>query len=218
MARRASLRDDAAIQGLGHHDAERAAQGGPRRRASRLSGLARGRARRRDPLGQFRDPCLARRGLPARPRLAEPDLLRPGLEDHRPTPPTATTEGPVDPGTRSRRCFGDGRSQEAITLVSRAVREARTGRERFLRTFQQAEVCLTLGRPGVATTLLEGLARQIDELRLDHWEDTTLCARVVAALYRCLKGKDDARARSVYERLCQLDIGQAMSLGDVGDA
>ena len=67
-----------------------------------------------------------------------------------------------------------------------------------------------MGRPGVALPLLEGLARQIDELRLDRWEDPALCARVVASLYRCLRGKDDERARAIYERLCQLDIGQAL--------
>ena len=88
---------------------------------------------------------------------------------------------PVDPWDQTQELLRQGRSQEAIALVGRAAREARTGRERFLRTFQQAEFCLMMGRPGVALPLLEGLARQIDELQLDRWEDPLLCARVVAS-------------------------------------
>ena len=69
-----------------------------------------------------------------------------------------------------------------------------------------------MGRPGVAAPLLEGLTRQIDEFHLDRWEDPALCARVVAALYKCVRGKDEARARAIYDRLCQLDIGQAIEV------
>jgi type VI secretion system protein ImpA len=122
-----------------------------------------------------------------------------------------------DPWEQAQELQRGGRAQEAISLLGRAAREATTGRERFLRTFQQAEICLLMGRPGVATPLLEGLARQIDEFRLDQWEDPALCARVVAALYQCVKGKDEARARAIYDRLCQLDIAQALSLGELAD-
>ena len=124
----------------------------------------------------------------------------------------------LDPWDQAQELLRQGRSQEAIALVGRAARESRTGRERFLRTFQQAEFCLMLGRPGVALPLLEGLARQIDELHLDRWEDPLLCARVVGSLYRCLRAKNDERASTIYERLCQLDIGQALSVADGTEA
>jgi len=123
-------------------------------------------------------------------------------------------EAEPDPWDQARQYLDAGQPQLAIARIGRAVREARTGRDRFLRTLQQAEVCLMMGRPGVATPLLEGLARQVDDLKLDHWEDPTLCGRVVAALYRCIRGQDAGRARAVYERLCHLDIGQALNLGD----
>jgi type VI secretion system protein ImpA len=127
-------------------------------------------------------------------------------------------ELPQDPWDQAQALHGEGRVQEAISLLGRAAREAHTGRDRFLRTLQQAELCLMIGRPGVATPLLEGLARQIDELQLDRWEDPALCARVVASLYRCVRDKDQARARAIYDRLCQLDICQALSLGEGKDA
>jgi type VI secretion system protein ImpA len=79
-----------------------------------------------------------------------------------------------------------------------------------LRTLQQAELCLALGRPEVASPLLEGLARQVDELRLEQWEDPSLCASVFASFYRCLRGQNDDRAPAVYRRLCQLDFSQAL--------
>jgi type VI secretion system protein ImpA len=119
-----------------------------------------------------------------------------------------------DPWDEARAFVSAGQNAAAVAAIARAVRESRTGRERFLRTLQQAELCLLLSRPQAAAPLLETLQKQIDDFRLDQWEDPAVCARVFAALYRCLRGHDPARAQEVYRRLCQLDIGQALGLGD----
>jgi type VI secretion system ImpA family protein/type VI secretion system ImpA/VasJ family protein len=141
--------------------------------------------------------------------------IQSALDDE--SPPIENGSRPPDPWDQALALHQEGRIAEAISLLGRASREAKTGRERFLRTFQQAELCLRMGRPGVATPLLEGLARQIDEFQLERWEDPGLCARVVAALYRCVRGKDEIRARTIYDRLCQLDIGQALSIDEESD-
>ena len=55
---------------------------------------------------------------------------------------------------------------------------AATGRERFLRKLQLAELCLMVNHHRVALPLSEDLARQVDEYRLEQWEDEQLSARV----------------------------------------
>jgi type VI secretion system ImpA family protein len=112
----------------------------------------------------------------------------------------------------------DGRLNEAIALMVQAVRMASSGRERFLRTLEQAELFLWCNRPNLALPLLELLAQRIDELHLDEWEDASLCARVLSRLFECIRGRDDSRAAAIYSRLCQIDPGEALLLGEVGSA
>ncbi|WP_169978674.1 type VI secretion system protein TssA [Tautonia rosea] len=119
-----------------------------------------------------------------------------------------------DPWDRARDLFESGNNAEALSVMARAVREARTGRERFLRALQQAELCLAMNRPSIAGSLFDDLARQIDEFRLERWEEAELCARVFAGLYRCVRDDDPERAKDVYHRLCQFDIRLAVQLGD----
>jgi type VI secretion system protein ImpA len=120
---------------------------------------------------------------------------------------------PPDPWEEARDLARSGRLNEAMAVMVQAVRRARTGRERFLRMLEQAELCLACDRPALALPLLEVLAQRVDDLRLDQWEDGSLCARVFSHLYRCLKGKDDARASVIYSRLCQIDASEAFLLG-----
>ena len=113
----------------------------------------------------------------------------------------------------------EGRTSEGVQRLRRAVNAAATGRERFLRKLQLAELCLMAQHHRVALPLAEDLARQVDEFHLEEWEDEQLCARVWAALYRCLRhavGEAGAseRLQQVFTRLCRLDINQAMQYGD----
>jgi type VI secretion system protein ImpA len=98
---------------------------------------------------------------------------------------------------------------------------AATGRDRFLRKLQLAELCLMANHHRVALPLSEDLARQVDEYRLEQWEDEQLSARVWGALYRCLRASaadtgSPERLQQAFTRLCRLDINQAMMLGDEG--
>jgi hypothetical protein len=109
-----------------------------------------------------------------------------------------------------------GRAGEGFQRLRRAVLQATSGRERFRRKLQLAELCLMSKTPRAALPLLEELARQVDEFRLEQWEDEELCARVWGALYRCLRGlgPDNGaadRLQKVYDRLCRLDINLALS-------
>jgi type VI secretion system ImpA family protein len=119
----------------------------------------------------------------------------------------------VDPWDEAQTLARVGNTSEAIAVMARAARQACSGRERFLRTLQQAELCLALGRSELALPLLDVLAQRVDDFRLEQWEDSSLCARVFSNLYRCLREQDVARARIIYNRLCQLDLSEALALG-----
>lgn len=111
-----------------------------------------------------------------------------------------------------------GRTGEGLNRLRAAMTRATSGREKFRRKLQMAELCLTVGNHRVALPLLEELARRVDEFHLEHWEDESLCARVWGALYRALRDSgaesengQATRLQEVYTRLCRLDINQAMS-------
>ncbi len=113
------------------------------------------------------------------------------------------------------------RATDGIQLIRRAMNNAATGRERFLRKLQLAELCLMVNHHRVALPLSEDLARQVDEYRLEQWEEEQLSARVWGALYRCLRASASdvgaaERLQQVFSRLCRLDIDQAMKFGDEG--
>lgn len=139
----------------------------------------------------------------ATPPEPEPDA--PAAEADSPTPPQ-------DPWDQAQELLKAGDVAGSLAIMAKAARQASSGRERFIRALQQAELCIALDRSALATPILEGLAARVDQLRLDEWEEASLCARVFSNLYQCLRGRDDERAEVVHRRLCQLDIGVALQM------
>lgn len=158
--------------------------------------------------------------LPPPPSAAaaiEPLLSFDAAPEDREEPSGAAGEdAPPDPWDLAREDLRGGRPNDGLARLRRAIAGAATGREKFRRKLQMAELCLMAGTPRVAQPLLEELARQIDEFRLEQWEEEELSARVWGALYRCLRstGAENGageRLREVYDRLCRLDINQALA-------
>jgi type VI secretion system protein ImpA len=132
--------------------------------------------------------------------------------------PAGNGEAEVDVMDQAVAAVRAGRSGEGLEQIRRAMKSAQSGRERFLRKLQMAELCLMVNNARLALPLAEDLSRQVDEFRLEEWEEERLSARVWSALYRSLRaGEGDGRserAREVFARLCRLDIGQALAYGD----
>jgi len=158
----------------------------------------------------------------------EPEPEEPSLPPMPPFVPARGMDepqnGPVDAWTEALELVEQGRMNEAIARIRNSLAAASSGRERFQRKLQLAELCLMTNRHQVALPLSEDLARVVDEFRLEEWEAEALCARVWAAYYRCLRssgvgggGASNERLQQVFSRLCRLDINQALSLeGDAG--
>lgn len=207
-----------ALAASGHDDARRACASALKACLGDLSGW---------PDAQFRDgtPCISpsTRGWLEEEGLAGGPEPTPAvdLSHFAPAEPAPAAESgddessparPQDAWEIAQEHARRGEAVEALSIIARAVRQAGSGRERFIRELQQAELCIALGRDALALPVLESLAARIDAQKLDQWEEPGLCARVFSGLYRCLRSRDEPRAAQIHHRLCQLDLGLAMQL------
>lgn len=104
-----------------------------------------------------------------------------------------------------------GRNREAIELMTEDLGRQSSGRGRFQRKVELAQVCLATGYQNMAEPILEELAREIDANHLDKWEEGGTIAHPLVLLYRCLK--DEGRRQELYAKICRLDPVQALACG-----
>ncbi len=108
----------------------------------------------------------------------------------------------------------NGRVPEAIGLLSRDAEEQPSGRLRFERRLQLAEVCLQAGHPKVAQPLLADLMAELERRALDGWESASLLGKPLALTIRCLDGgvSSSENRDTLFARLCRLDPVAAAGL------
>lgn len=126
---------------------------------------------------------------------------------------SSAADRPEDPGEIAMRAAREGRPQEAIEILTREAAAERSGRGRFQRRLQLAQLCTSMGHERIAHPILEQLVSEIDNRSLEGWESSDMVAQVLALLYRCLDklntGED--RKQLIYDRICRLDPIQALS-------
>ncbi len=107
-----------------------------------------------------------------------------------------------------------GKVQEAIGILTREMNNERTGRGRFQRHIQLANIFLATKHEAIAYPILVELAEEIERRKLEEWEEASIVAQPLALLYRCADklGRDDAEKEKIYQKLCRLDPGQALAL------
>lgn len=105
-----------------------------------------------------------------------------------------------------------GRQAEAIEILTRELETERSGRGRFLRRTQLAHLLMAGGREQVAMPMLEQLAGEIDERKLEQWEAGDALAYPLSLLLKCLRsaGDNPELTRLTYARICRLDPIQAL--------
>jgi len=125
----------------------------------------------------------------------------------------AGSERPPDPYELAQQALRNRDSDEALEILLHAVDLERSGRGRFQRRLQLAEICLSSGHERIAQPVLEQLAAEIDNHNLEGWESPALVARTFALLYRCLDqtGAGDELKQKAYDRVARLDARQAIS-------
>ena len=106
-----------------------------------------------------------------------------------------------------------GRPDRAIALLMREAGRAKTSRSRFLLQAELARIMVDAGHEAVAMPILDQLIANVEEHKLEDWEEGEVVAAPMALLYRVLEKTDgDADQRqSLYLRICRLDPIQAIS-------
>ena len=106
-----------------------------------------------------------------------------------------------------------GRIQDAVEILSREIAQERSGRARFHRRTQLAALCLSAKRDDIAYPILQQLAEEIDQRRLEEWEESSALAHPLALLFRCMDkfGCDEAAKQKIYQKICRLDPVQVLS-------
>jgi type VI secretion system protein ImpA len=108
-----------------------------------------------------------------------------------------------------------GRYQEAIEILMREAAMEKSGRGRFQRRLQLAQLCLSIGYEQIAHPILDQITSEIDARGLEGWEAPELVAQPFSLLYQCLvKSKADPEVKQkIYDRICRLDPLQALACG-----
>jgi type VI secretion system ImpA family protein len=108
-----------------------------------------------------------------------------------------------------------GNAKEGLAAMAKLA-ASEHGRVRFHRKLRLAETYFSLKRDRLALSILEELAKEIDEHHLETWESTALVGQVWGRLYRCYKSDEEHRARGVelFDRLCRLDPWQVLRWDD----
>lgn len=106
-----------------------------------------------------------------------------------------------------------GRPGEAIELLARDVQLQTSGRGRFQRKVQLAQLCMASGHDTLAHPILEDLLEAIERHQLETWEAADMVAHALSLLYRSLEklSGDPAAKQKIYARICRLDPIQALA-------
>lgn len=119
---------------------------------------------------------------------------------------------PPDAFQLAQEAVQNGNPAQAIELLTREMSQERSGRARFNRKLQLAQICLSLGQNAIAKPILEELTGEIEKRKLEEWETGEMVAHALSLLYRCMDGEDEAgRKNEIYRWICRLDPVQAFN-------
>jgi type VI secretion system protein ImpA len=151
--------------------------------------------------------------LPLPPVPPEPEFL-PAAMSQGSTSGSSNGEKTADVIELAMSAARSGKVQEAIGILTREMNNERTGRGRFQRHIQLANIFLATKHEAIAYPILVELAEEIERRKLEEWEEASIVAQPLALLYRCADklGRDDAEKEKIYQKLCRLDPGQALAL------
>lgn len=113
---------------------------------------------------------------------------------------------------RARQRFRSGDADGAIQVLMDYVDRVNSERDRFLGRTEAARIMVESGRESVALPILREMLEEIEEHKLEEWEDGETVALPLGLLYRCVDAVegDTPQKEELYERVCRLDPVQAL--------
>jgi type VI secretion system protein ImpA len=120
----------------------------------------------------------------------------------------------IDPHSLATEAMRKGQPQKAFEILYKEIERQRSGRGRFQRKLQLAQLCIGAGKDTIAQPLLDDIAAAVEAHKLEDWEDHEMVAGVLAFLLQSSKKiQADAKAKqAIFERICRLDPVQAFSV------
>jgi type VI secretion system protein ImpA len=142
---------------------------------------------------------------------SESDQLSNNGNDH--TPPWLARA--TDPYVLAQDALKAEQAPRAFDIMRKEIDRQRSGRGRFERTMQLAQLCVQAGKDTIAQPLLDDLAAAIDTHKLDDWEDPELVASALVTLMKFSKKlqSNATERQKMFERICRLDPSQALGAG-----
>ena len=147
--------------------------------------------------------------------LREEGLMGPLTEEEMAQREGGASGGPAlgrDVADRARERVRAGQPEKAIEMLMQAADKESSARGRALRRAEAAAVMVDNGLAPVAMPILRDIMGQIEEHRLEEWEESETVAIMMATLYRCIHrtGGDESEKEELYLRVCRLDPMQAI--------
>ncbi|MGH9590029.1 MAG: type VI secretion system protein TssA [Terracidiphilus sp.] len=114
----------------------------------------------------------------------------------------------------ARELMKRGKLGQAVQLLMRDAAQQPSGRARFQRRLQVAQMCASAGQVKVAFPVLDELVKEIDDRKLEDWEASDVISPPLALLLRCLDaaGTGGDVRDAVFARLCRIDPIAAMDV------
>jgi len=138
----------------------------------------------------------------------------PAMDDAKPAANGSAAESaPPDAFQVAMEAARSGDVHQAVEILSREIAHERSGRSRFQRKIQLAQICMSTGHEAIAYPILNEMADEIEHRKLEEWETSEVLAHPLALLFRCMNQLDgDAETkRKLYARICRLDPVQALA-------
>lgn len=100
-----------------------------------------------------------------------------------------------------------GDARHAVEMVMRDAAQQPSGRLRFLRRTEVAQLCLAAGQDAVAYPVLKDLAEEIERRGLENWENSEVLAKPLCLFLQCLEHRENADVdrEEIFSRLCRID-------------
>lgn len=107
----------------------------------------------------------------------------------------------------------NGQLHAAVQMLTRDALQQPSGRMRYQRKTQIAQLCLAAGNTNVAAPILQELIAEIERRNLDSWESGDMVAKPFALLLQCMDGGIESPDRStIFSKLCLIDPTVALEM------
>jgi type VI secretion system protein ImpA len=120
----------------------------------------------------------------------------------------------IDAFALAKQARAKGQEEKAFAIMRAEIARQSSGRGRFRRTMQLAELAIDAGKDALAQPLLEDLAQAIEDHKLDAWEEPQAIAADLSKLLRFSQRiKDDSsEMQRLYGKICRLDPVRALGV------